>query len=79
MVRQPRAAQWRNARVFRIPPAHQITGKKSRIAGRWRPERSSGLRNSLWNGIKDINEEVYLNGARRTISQRQLQLRQDAC
>ncbi len=57
-------------------PVHQIVGmgEAYRIAKEemaTEMERLRGLRNRLWNGIKDI-EEVYLNGdwntARRTFS-----------
>ncbi|STJ59317.1 cysteine desulfurase [Escherichia coli] len=64
-------------------PVHQIVGmgEAYRIAKEemaTEMERLRGLRNRLWNGIKDI-EEVYLNGDLETRcaehSQRQLQLR----
>lgn len=57
-------------------PVHQIVGmgEAYRIAKEemaTEMERLRGLRNRLWNGIKDI-EEVYLNGdwntVRRTFS-----------
>ncbi len=55
--------------------AKPIASQKEEMATEM--ERLRGLRNRLWNGIKDI-EEAYLNGDRNTVRrtfQRQLQLR----